>query len=165
MRTYSLNEMRTDCSNFFSSGIPDTDPYREFLFYLYITGLRFNEMQNCRNWDYSHESGIIVPLSKGSANRILDNTLLPPAAIQSTFASFEYFYYVNNSTASNLFNKYYAHRLFLSTGKPITTYVFRHLYIKNLASEGKTAQQIATIMGEVNANNIAGYIDSVFETP
>ena len=150
-------------SNFFiqlQAGLPYTDIYWGFFYYLYMTGLRPNEIRNAINWDFSDPAGIAVPLSKGQAVRILDVEEFPVAITLEAFANYEMFKYVNPTTANRLFNVYFSPRYLLASGKYLGTYLLRHSFIKNLYDQTGSISYVASIMGEINENNISGYVNS-----
>jgi hypothetical protein len=71
--------------------------------------------------------------------------------------AYQWFIFVNETTASRLFNKYFPVKLYLSSGKSLTTYFWRHLFIKEAYDRGMTTHQIAVMMAEQSDTNIAGY--------
>ena len=102
-----------------------------------------------------------VPLSKGQDFRLITGTEEEIDNLLTSLVYYDFFYYVNNSTASELLQRFLQKKLYLDTGKSITTHYFRHKLCKNMHTNGSTIQQIAAYIGEINLNNVAGYINSV----
>lgn len=160
MEIYQLSDMQADVHDFLFNTIVN-DPYllvfkvqREF-------GLRFSEAARCDLWVFNEDNTIIVPALKGQPPRVLSVT---PDWFTFLFEYYdiqEVYRWANNSTASNVFNRYYPKKLFLSTGKSLTTHFFRHLLVKEKYAAGWTTAQISAFLGEVNESNTAGYGSSI----
>ena len=160
MTPYPDRTMFQELFDFLSFRMPKSDPYWYFFWLSYQWGTRPNELRACEAWDYSQPTGIIIPLSKGQSTRTLDPTYYQPESYFNSLSQYEFFKYVNSSTANLLFAKYLGYKVYLGTGKSLGTYIFRHARIKALAASGQTPQEIAAYFGEINVNNINGYINS-----
>jgi len=159
----TLEQINEDIYLFLNGGLPRGDPYQDFYNWLSWLGIRYNELKNCEHWTYVVDTSITIPLSKGQGSRVITSNEDNVYGIWDNILQNNYFFYVNTTTANELVRKRMTHRTKLSTGKYLGTYIFRHAYIKNKYADGMTPQQIAALMGEVNINNITGYINSVIE--
>ena len=165
MNIYTFMDMNNDISTFLSLEILSKDPYRLFYLNQYYFGLRFNEVKNANNWIRLTDSTVQVPLSKGQSTRILTYDPEYWDVIFYYITELGYFNFANQTTASQLFLRHYPKRLFLDTGKSLTTHFFRHFYVKLQTNNGFSPAQIATDIGEININNINGYINSIIMYP
>jgi len=166
MIPYTLAQMNSDVTVAFQQTphSPDSylfsDPYFAFLKILDLYGFRFNELQKSALFSRLNTTTLQIPLSKNQQFRQIIDTEEQIDRIILTLNYYDFFYYINNSTASRVFNSFMQKRLYLNTGKELTTHFFRHKLCKNLYNQGQTVQQIATYIGEINLNNISGYINS-----
>lgn len=163
MEIYTLGMMQPDINQFFDNLGGTQEPYYGLFICQYLYGLRFNEVQKAINWERLSPHVYKVQLSKGQSFRTIDSN--PPATypLDGFLPAFDYFVFANNTTASILFNRHFPKKLFLDTGKSITSHFFRHFKVKELISQGQTINQIAALFGEINPNNIAGYANSVIQ--
>lgn len=160
MQPFSNETFRPAFFSQLMSALPSSDIYWGFFYYLYLTGVRPGELRNAVNWDFTNESGIAVPLSKGQGVRILDPSQFGVQGNLRMFTDYEMFKFVNPTTANRLFNLYFTPRYFLASGKYLGTYLLRHSYIKDLYSKTGSISYVASIIGEINHNNVSGYVNS-----
>jgi len=129
---------------------------------LYKTGLRINELI-----EYSRITQI-------DTNTVLVNTqkFSNPRAINSSLLNETYFEAFKSNTLKLFIRSYsYYNSSFITRcryykdikigGKPVTTHLFRHNYIKKLWINGFDCNQISGIIGERVNKNTQGYIDSI----
>ena len=166
MQPYTLELMNSDFNTHIeqishtSDYLYFSDPYHAFFFILNKYGLRFNELVKSSMFLRLNANEIQVPLSKGQTTRILTDSEEAIDNLLTSLVYYDFFYYVNNSTASELLQRFLQKKLYLSTGKSITTHYFRHKLCKNMFASGKTIQEISAYIGEVNLNNVSGYVSS-----
>ena len=165
MTVYSFSQMQYDIPDFLMKPEIYLDPYHLFFLNQYNFGLRFNEVTNAKNWIRLTDSTVQVPLSKGQSTRILTYDPYYWDVLFYHIETLGYFNFANQTTASQLFLRHFPRRLFLNSGKALTTHFFRHYYVKNKSNMGWTPTQIASDIGEVNVNNINGYINSIIMYP
>lgn len=167
MALYTLEQINSDVAQAFANyphsqdGYLYNEPYFSFFFILNRYGMRYNELKAGASYVRISDTEVRVPLSKNQDYRILTETEHNIDRLLYTIQYYEFFTFINNSTASRLFNRFLNKRVYLETGKDITTHFFRHKLCKNLFAEGMTVPQISAYIGEVNRNNITGYINSV----
>ena len=172
MELYTLYDMDTDFNERISN-VPHSadylyfsDPYHAFFYLLNGYGFRFNELQKCSLFTRIDATNIRVPLSKGQYYRFITNSEENIDNLLTSLAYYDYFRYVNNSTASELLQRLLQKKMYLDTGKSITTHYFRHKLCKIWNANGATLQTIAEYIGEINLANIAGYVNStIYYTP
>lgn len=166
MLPYTLELMNTDFNTRIANipHSPDylyfSDPYHAFFHILNSYGFRFNELVKSSNFIRLDAFNIQVPLSKGQTFRIINDTEEKIDNLLTSLVYYDFFYYINNSTASELLQRFLQKKLYLTTGKSLTTHYFRHKLCKNMFAQGSTVQQISNYIGEVNLNNVSGYISS-----
>lgn len=135
--------------------------YADFFQLMFENGLRFNEMKNTLNWSNPVTGVVRVPLSKNQTYREFG---WPQEIIDFWFTRFQqqnYFGFVNSSTADMLIKKYMPSIVSLDSGKSISTHLFRHAWVKRMDFYGIPPAAIGSIMGEININNVNGYINSI----
>jgi hypothetical protein len=166
MELYTLAQMNNDFENKISN-IPHSpdylyfnDPYHSFFYILNKYGFRFNELVKSERFVRMDANTVKVPLSKGQDFRLITGTEEEIDNLLTSLVYYDFFYYVNNSTASELLQRFLQKKLYLDTGKSITTHYFRHKLCKNMFASGKTIQEISAYIGEVNLNNVSGYVSS-----
>ena len=166
MQVYTLELMNSDITARFEA-LPHTpdylyfnDPYHAFFYILNRYGFRHNELVNSARFARLDANRIQVPLSKGQGTRLITDSEESIDNLLTSLVYYDFFYYVNNSTASELFKRFLQKQLFLTTGKSLTTHFFRHKLVKNMYASGQTPKQIGAYIGEINLNNVNGYITS-----
>ena len=129
MTIYTLEEMYVDAANFLNIG-SSVEPYMLIYNTLYQFGLRFSEASRPNLWTFNGDNTITIPVLKGQPPRLLT---VNDFWYQWLFLLYDCHHvekWSNESTASRVFIKYYPKKLYLSSGKSLTTHFFRHLYVK-----------------------------------
>lgn len=167
MQLYSLDLMNSDFTQKLSlvSHSPDylyfNDPYHRFFYILNQYGFRFNELQKSSEFIRLDDNIIKIPLSKGQDFRLITDSQHNIDNFLTSLVYYDFFRFINNSTASELLQRFLQKKLYLHSGKSLTTHYFRHKLCKNMHTQGNTIQQISQYIGEKNINNVAGYVNSV----
>jgi hypothetical protein len=162
METYSLQQMNVDTIQFISNPIITNDPYYIFYYLQYLYALRFSEIQNSASWDRTDSQHITIPLMKGQDFRIIYSSEQEIDLIMNLISDQSFITHANNTTASNLFNRLYPKKIYLDSGKSLTTHFFRHYRIKFLhQTQLQTYENIALWIGEKSILNVIGYDQSV----
>lgn len=156
MTIYTLEEMNIDVANFLNIG-SYVEPYMLIYTIQHEFGFRFSEASRPNLWTFNGDNTITIPVLKGQPPRLLTVNNFWYTFLYSLYDYHHVEKWSNESTASRVFIKYYPKKLFLSSGKSLTTHFFRHLYVKRKYSRGWTTRQISADLGEQNDNNTAGY--------
>ena len=129
---------------------------------LYKTGLRINELIDYSRITQIDTNTVLITTQKFSNPRAINTSLLNPtyykAFQDNTLKLFVRSYSYYNSAFITRCRYFKDLKI---GGKLVTTHLFRHNYIKKLALNGFTAQQISAIIGERVDKNTQGYIDSI----
>lgn len=158
---YTFSKMQSDIYTFISRIRTSSDPYYD-IFYLLVTyGFRFNEIKNIQNWNFSDPDILKIKLSKGQGIREISVNHDKYLLYLNIYNSSVKFSFVNQTTACNIMDRLYPTQIYLDSGKNLKTHLFRHFYIKLLSNAGNTPAEIGNIIGEININNVNGYINSV----
>jgi site-specific recombinase XerD len=161
MEIYNFADMQTDIDIFFETPYIYQDPYFAFFFLQYEYGLRFNEIKNSSKWIRLNDSWMKIPLSKNQDYRIINEDPEDIDYIEELIYDQNFITRANNSTASHIFNLSYPKKLYLNTGKSLTTHFFRHHKMKFLIEDGHDVEEVAEYFGEKSLLNVIGYVNSV----
>lgn len=129
---------------------------------LYNTGLRVNELIDYSRITQIDINTVLVTTQKHSNPRAINTSLLNSTYFEalknnSLKLFIRSYSYYNSSFITRC--RYYKD---LKIGdKQVTTHLFRHNYIKKLALNGFTCNQISAIIGERVDTNTQSYIDSI----
>ncbi len=128
---------------------------------LYNTGLRINELIDYSRIQLVDANTALVQTQKFSNPRVIQISSINQAYFEN---------YVNNNLHHFIRSySYYSSKIIAYNnefgnlfveGKQITTYIFRHNFVKKLADSGHTVSEISAIIGERADKNTFGYIHS-----
>lgn len=165
---YSLSDLHNALDLQVNDVLANISPfYGAFFKVLQLTGLRPVEILNRDRWTYLSGTNSEVQCAKGSGIRSIDFagfpdefisfiTTVPPAT--SLYQS------ITERTILRFWYDYFApHHFYFAdneSGSSQGVYIFRHMYVKDRIAEGYTVAQIATMMAELDQNNILGYVNS-----
>ena len=141
-----------------------TEPYHTLWAIQFYFGFRFAEVAASSAWTFNSPDSIIVPLLKNQAHRKL--SLLPSDFnnILSALEAHEFLYYCNPTTNDRLFRSLFHCDLYLSSGKRLTSHLFRHLYIKQLYANIPSIPLTSQTIHETSNTNTSGYVFSVINS-
>ena len=171
MTYLTLAELNTVCRR--AANLPHVWPYSsaevdqildpsliDFYYNLYNTGLRVNELQDASRWEITPAGDYLCSVQKGGVDRLFTSSELSTFFTSSLAYGLDVYRACRYSTASRYLNKVIWPLSLFVNDKSITTHLFRHNKIKQLANSGLTVPQIATYIGERDPQNIQGYLNA-----
>jgi hypothetical protein len=146
--------------------------YGSFFIASLNTGCRPIELLDVQNWTRLSENTFEAITVKGSNPRIINSDQLTSEIIETidlgpiNLGSYSR---ISRQTCERMFADYFNPIHWYFFDDPIKAsqglYIFRHIFIKKLYAEGKSVSEIAEIIGEVNAANVLGYLNSMAYSP
>jgi hypothetical protein len=155
-----LAELQKVCDYFVEAEYPYFEELREAFKLLRLTGCRIQELFDISRWTIISGYTVQLQPQKGNNPRTIilnsdfDNFI---SAIQGQFKPFLGRTY---SQLEYLFLKINPYGKLYSGARQILNYAYRYLYIRELAADGLTNEQIAVIMGHVNPTVILNYLNA-----
>lgn len=146
----------------------NTPPYYPFLStvlnVLYFTGCRPHEVLDLSLWSRIDSDSFLLKALKGNSPRLINKIDLPPIFINYIDNNFLPFSLINYRQFVYQFLRIYQYPSAMIDNKKCTLYLYRHAFIKRLADEGKTIEQIRQITGHKSDAIVEGYIGSLIYT-
>lgn len=158
---YLLPQLTTDSLNFIEAISVFSPRFALFYETAYSIGCRFEELTDISRFQVVGINDITFQPSKGNNIRYLLMSDLPSAFVQMVKQQESYFQHIDYGTNSRYFAQYWPNYPIIYEGfnKVVRFYCFRYRYIWQLYDLGYDIRRIAKIMGEVDVNNIRGYVD------
>lgn len=124
------------------------------------TGLRCNEVLEFSRWNILSENLFQVTTEKKSNPRLFAADELNPLYSDLLKNDATILLTHNYKSIARKFKLFCPYTRLTAGSKQISTHLFRHNYVKKLFNKGQTIEQIANTIGEKDAKNILGYVNS-----
>lgn len=127
---------------------------------LYTHGFRIREVLEAKRWKLNDNGIFRVETEKGSLPRFINFN-----EIESRYRNeLDYANYndklLNYSQVKRRFESYFNAQFFTENNRKLITHLFRHNFVKKKFKQGLSIEEISKIMGEINPENIRGYVVS-----
>jgi hypothetical protein len=153
-----LNEIGLETINSVSSYMPWA---ADALTICYLSGCRPNELFGVPRWSIQSLGVFRLQPSKGNLAREIIGMPFPEYAIDNILAAKAPFWPYSERRLLMYFKKFRPSPKLFCGNRDIETYIYRHLYIRELYALGLTPDQIALEMGYSTTSVVSGYINSV----
>lgn len=123
-------------------------------------GFRWIEIFELDRWSYDDHGTYYIQTAKGGnlrSWREVDIPLFYLTCLQSEMITFPY---VRYSTFNRTLRRTFVDYPIWHGDKNVTSHIFRYTRVKDLYESGQNIKQIADYLGEVDLDNIQGYIDA-----
>ncbi len=127
---------------------------------LYLTGLRFMEIQNAEKWSVLPNDNLKCETLKGSNDREFAPSELTSYHASSVFALSAGYNMCRYGAANIYLKRVLSPYTLYIVNTSLTTHIFRHNKIKQLAVSGLTAAEIQEYIGEIDIKNVNHYLNS-----
>ena len=124
---------------------------------LYNTGCRFTELQEVWRWETDNEGNYFCYTAKNSNDRTFTADQLTTPFKNAVSGADEIYRVCRPDSFDIYINRNLYNFKIYAGNKPLTTHIFRHNKIRQLADLGQTDTQIAEFLGEVSVANITRY--------
>jgi hypothetical protein len=131
----------------------------------YNLGLRWIEAYEMSRWTRLSEFNWNLDTAKNSADRIIDESKIPPLYLQMLIDETQFYDYCRYSSYSRSFHRLLPWYPVLYGNKDVTTHIFRYNLFKQMNDDGVPLHEIASYFGEKDENNVKGYIEAELTTP
>ena len=127
--------------------------------FIYVTGLRINEIYNTSRWSIFDAKTYKVVTEKGSALRYVPYVSMPNEQIWAIEESRLSFQFIRESNFRRYFHRFMTPTLCRADKQLYALHIFRYNRAKQMNLKGKTLEQIKTFFGEIDSGNMLGYIN------
>lgn len=127
---------------------------------LYDHGFRISEVLEAKRWGLNEHGIYRIETEKGSLPRFVNYYEVEPKYRNEL----EYLNYSgdlrNYSQVKRRFESFFGATFFTENNRKLITHLFRHNFVKKKKKEGLSIDEIAKKIGEVNKDNVIGYVES-----
>ena len=165
MEILSLAQTFNHCQNIVDTSTSYDPVLGAFFNTSFMTGCRWIELYEFDRW--TNLGGGIRQLqpAKGNAPRLIPEEWLAEGFIHTLDGPANYWEVCRYSTIRRYVARFGLYKNLMCGDKEISDHVFRHYFIKDLADQGMTAEEIGDLIGELEVLNVQGYINSDLYVP
>lgn len=165
MTELSLSQLQIDCNHVLTRAREQTSLAGLFFDVISTTGCRVNEVCQLNRWGNLITGESFLQTSKRGGIRYF-----PAGTIPNEYKALwgSYLIYGSHMSVQNMrriHTQFTYYPTAMCKNKQISVHVFRHVKIKTLYNDGKTALEIANLFGYSDAETAQYYIDSVIYLP
>jgi len=163
MAIYDLERFDLDMLEFSNKYLTHNIIFHSIFVDLFNTGLRSCEILDKNRFTLNENGEYLINTAKGSNDRVL-NSLYFSELFNDAFLSGNFLYEnISYQRLDYIFKISWGTPNVYQHKKRLSTHLFRHMLCKSMYNNAIEVQDIADFMGEVNNNNILGYINSVIQ--
>ena len=127
---------------------------------LYTHGFRIREVLEAKRWKLNDNGIFRIETEKGSLPRFINYSEIERRyRNELDYANYED-KLLNYSQVKRRFESYFNAQFFTENNRKLITHLFRHNFVKKKFKQGLSIEEISKIMGEINPENIRGYVVS-----
>lgn len=155
----SASEIQKCCLDIVENSKLKKLPSTDYFTVLLLTGMRFNDVKLCYGIGCSDVSFQLKP-SKNNAIRTMSIENLPLSFVAYLNGVNCFQYCISYSSLLRYFNQCSSYVSITTNKKELGLHLFRHNYMKQLFTSGKSINEVASITGEKTISSAANYIFS-----
>lgn len=165
MEAFTLKQLNEICQTIIERSPREYPELCDLFTTLYTFGLRHIEAYQLNRWSFEDLKTIVIKTAKKGNPRKINVADVPRSIIEMVISKVEFWNLVRYDTARLYCQRFSPYPFAVCRNKEIGMHIFRHTYIKNLSDMGMNDEQIAELIGEVDAKNIGIYVKSdIFAT-